>query len=91
MTNRLKSNSNVADSIKSEIKVQGASIGQVNMGGGEKTNLIVMDKLNSAIKHINAVNNAYQELLLKDATAISTVKETYEDLDDKLSHCIGIE
>lgn len=49
MTNRLKSNSDVADSIKSGIEVQGAIIGQVNMGGGEKTNLIVMDKLNSAI------------------------------------------
>ena len=46
MTNRLKSNSDVADSIKSGIEVQGAIIGQVNMGGGEKTNLIVMDKLN---------------------------------------------
>ena len=34
MTNRLKSNSNVADSIKSGIEVQGAIIGQVNMGGG---------------------------------------------------------
>lgn len=36
MTNRLKSNSDVADSIKSGIEVQGAIIGQVNMGGRGK-------------------------------------------------------
>ena len=35
MTNRLKSNSDVADSIKSGIEVQGAIIGQVNMGRGK--------------------------------------------------------
>lgn len=60
-----------------------------NIEGG-RTNLPVMAKMAEISQNIAAVNNDYKELLLKDATAITDIKDEYDEFDRKLSECMGI-
>ena len=90
MAEFIKSSSDVADSFASAIEMQGDFITIGGEGNG-LTNLTVMGKLRSAVEHVNLSNSAYANLLSKDAAAISCVREEYQNLDEQISQCMGIE
>lgn len=69
--------------------MEGSFLQMPDMGGG-RTNLPVMTTMAEMCANITEVNNAYKELLSKDAVAITDSKHVYEELDQKLSNCMGI-
>lgn len=91
MSNLFKSNSDISEGISSQLQAQGMEIGLENAEGEATTNLTAIGNLNNVIEHLNTANSAYKDLLSKDASAISFVKETYDELDNRLSECLGVE
>ena len=81
---------NVAEEHSQEIQsIEGEFSQMPNIDGG-RTNLPVMTKMAEISQYITAANNSYKELLLKDATAITDIKDEYDEFDKKLSDCMGI-
>lgn len=81
----------VAEEHREEIQSVKETFSQILPIDGCKTNLTVIEKMLETAQGIATCNDAYKELLSKDATAIADIKTEYDEFDKQLSDCMGIE
>ena len=91
MAEIFKSNGNAADNDRTLIMEQESNISEACISGGGLTNLTVIGNVEETSEHINLCNSAYKNLLSKDASAISKIKDEYDKLDKEISNCMGVE
>lgn len=81
----------VAEENREKIQSVKETFSQVIQMDGCITKLTVIERMIETAWGITASNDAYKELLSKDATAIADIKTEYDEFDKKLSDCMGIE
>ncbi|MCM1155904.1 MAG: TIGR04197 family type VII secretion effector [Roseburia sp.] len=91
MSDTFLSKGDVAEEHSRSIQSMRETFSQVFNVEGCRTNLTVIGKMLETVHEVTANNDAYKELLSKDATAITDVKTEYDEFDQKLSECMGIE
>lgn len=91
MAEIFKSDGSAADNDSSRISAQSGVIAQAKAVGSTLTNLTVLRNMQDTLGQININNNAYRELLSKDATTVSKVKEEYDKFDKEICDYMGIE
>ena len=85
------SKGHIAEELSQAIKSLGGDFSQISNIDDGKTNLDVIAKMVDVCENLETINNAYKELLSKDATAITDIKDEYDKFDKQLRDCMGIE
>ncbi len=91
MSDTFLSKGDAAEEHSRQIQSIGETFSQAFSMNGCKTNLTVIGNLSETVRGVMANNDAYKKLLSKDATAITDVKTEYDEFDQKLSECMGIQ
>lgn len=81
----------IAEEHSQQIQSIGGNFSQIANINGGRTNLDVIGKMADVSQNLETINNAYKELLLKDAMAITDIKDEYDEFDKQLSDCMGVE
>ena len=85
------SKGHIAEELSQAIKSLGGDFSQISNIDDGKTNLDVIAKMVDVCENLETINNAYKELLSKDATTITDIKDEYDKFDKQLRDCMGIE